>query len=1101
MRHLALLLPLALGCRTFINEGEQTERLAEFDRDGDGAYDADRGGDDCDDADPTALPGGTEVCDGVDNDCDGQIDEDLSADLWPDADGDGFGDAEAASERVCNGADGYAANNQDCDDANGQVKPGAAEQCNDLDDDCDGTVDNGFAQTWYADADTDGFGDPAATLSQCNPPSGYTDVGDDCDDTDPEVHPLAEEVCDGADNDCDGLTDADDDDISGLSVWYADTDGDGFGDAASEPVQGCEAPGEAWTDNAADCDDTNASTRPGAEDLCGDGLDNDCNGIPDDGAGLTWGVDGDGDGYGERGGLELVACDSPGAGWVPNVGDCDDGSPLVSPEAEERCNGNDDDCDGATDEEPSNTGWFVDSDGDGFGDPGAPAASCPPSSGPFAGHAPNATDCDDASAEVYPQAPESCADVGVDNDCDDDPTEEGIDPRPWYRDADADGFGLAADALLACAQPTGRVLEAGDCDDAQASVNPDADELCNSRDDDCDGLVDNGATDATPFYPDLDDDGFGSAGDPVNACARPPLRAPNSDDCDDADPQRRPGAAERCNELDDDCDGTVDEGSPPPATWYRDADNDGYGTPSTTQVACARPSGYVGAPGDCNDASAQINPGAAETCDAADRNCDGDAYAGATDTTTFYRDEDGDTWGRSSPTQAACVLPSGYAARQGDCLDTDAAVNPGGTERCNGKDDDCNGTIDGPASVDAGAWWPDRDGDTFGDSGASTRACAAPPAHVAGSGTADCDDTSAARFPGNPEVCDGVDNDCVGGVDLPAPASAPLWYRDADADNVGGATSQRACAKPTGFVASTGDCDDADPDRFPGNSALACDDVTDADCDGEVDNDADGDGLSSDACGGSDCNDADPTKGLTCSAIELPGLLVWLDGDEPRGAGVSVSDNAAINTWTNLANPSANAVVFYGNPYYKSGEYNGNGVVWTDNDAFQLANLSLPPHRTVILAGRVEEGGNNAPYPMAWRHNQADGMWWRSTSPSNKDLASGFGAEASTSVVSAEDDWYYLEMVSAPLGQTLRGLKLGSGGPWSNGSRLAVVSLAASNSGTLYLGGKENSANRRSNSRWLIVLVYDRALTTTELAAIRAELGARFNDNALSSGP
>ncbi len=126
--------------------------------------------------------------------------------------------------------------------------------------------------TWYADADGDGFGGPL-TVEACEAPAGFLDQSTDCDDLDATSHPEAEELCDGADNDCDGELD---EDAGDLSSFYADADADGFGDPGAESLA-CAAP-EGTVSDASDCDDGDASVYPGALEVCGDGHLNDCDG-------------------------------------------------------------------------------------------------------------------------------------------------------------------------------------------------------------------------------------------------------------------------------------------------------------------------------------------------------------------------------------------------------------------------------------------------------------------------------------------------------------------------------------------------------------------------------------------------------------------------------------------------------------------------------------------------------------------------------------------------------------------------------------------------------------------------------------------------------
>ena len=161
----------------------------------------------------------------------------------------------------------------------------------------------------------------------------------DCDDNNPAVNPDAVEVCDGIDNNCDGLIDDDDPNVIGQSIWYADTDHDDFGNS-SETLTQCAQPIGYVADNT-DCDDTNELIYPGAPDIPGNGIDEDCDGEDL----LIWYQDSDGDSYGNPD-VSMESVTQP-PGYVADNTDCDDTNELIYPGAPEiPNNGIDEDCNG-----------------------------------------------------------------------------------------------------------------------------------------------------------------------------------------------------------------------------------------------------------------------------------------------------------------------------------------------------------------------------------------------------------------------------------------------------------------------------------------------------------------------------------------------------------------------------------------------------------------------------------------------------------------------------------------------------------------------------------------------------------------------------------
>ncbi len=286
-----------------------------------------------------------------------------------DIDGDGFPGPQCPGQEVA-----------DCDDTDASVFPGALEAVDGVDDDCDGDVDEGTV-AWDHDGDC---ACPAWACTGSSNPDCQRVEGGDCDDADPNNAPRLPEVCDGADNDCDGVPD------DGLPVlsWWPDVDGDGFGSQVAAPVVTCAGAPPGTVANNADCDDLRASVAPSLAEVECDGLDNDCDPSTDDG------VDRDRDG-------------------VHHCFDCDDDDSRRSPAHEEICDDRDNDCDGQADDGLDFDEYWRDRDGDGYGDEGStPIELCEP----IPGWVDNDDDCHDGSRSIHPGANEWPCD-GVDNDC------------------------------------------------------------------------------------------------------------------------------------------------------------------------------------------------------------------------------------------------------------------------------------------------------------------------------------------------------------------------------------------------------------------------------------------------------------------------------------------------------------------------------------------------------------------------------------------------------------------------------------------------------------------------------------------------------------
>jgi len=266
----------------------------------------------------TCVPA-TEVCDGTDNDCDGQIDEGLTSTPTTcgvgvcaatgqstcqggktvdtctagtpqtegpvgdpkcgdslDNDCDGTTDAADAScsatPSVCidRDGDGYGANGDpscpkgtaiDCNDRKAAVNPGAVDVCDGVDNNCNGQKDENGTNTYYKDADRDGYGDPSVSIQSCKKPRRYVTDNTDCNDSKRKIHPGAKEICDGKDNSCDGQID------EGVQkTFYLDADRDGYGNPSAS-IQSCRAP-EGYVKNNTDCSDISSTVHAGTSGIC-----------------------------------------------------------------------------------------------------------------------------------------------------------------------------------------------------------------------------------------------------------------------------------------------------------------------------------------------------------------------------------------------------------------------------------------------------------------------------------------------------------------------------------------------------------------------------------------------------------------------------------------------------------------------------------------------------------------------------------------------------------------------------------------------------------------------------------------------------------------
>jgi hypothetical protein len=665
-----------------------------------------------------------------------------------DLDGDGFGVGPG-----CAGGD--------CADDDPDSFLGATETCNGLDDDCDGAVDESV----------EGMGTPCNTLQM----GACADGRLECRAGAPTCAPIAQasvELCNGVDDDCDGDIDEDDDGQPLRATCYE-------GDPLTIDVGRCTAGVRTCRDAAyGRCE---GMQLPSGVELC-NGLDDDCDGATD-----------------EESIEQGVACNTgqPGVCAVGTT-ECRDAAPrcvaTLSPVAE-LCNGLDDDCDGIADD---GIGGLAEPCIVGTGECRAVGITVCDAENP-AGPPVCTTDAGTPVAELC---------NGLDDDCDGS-TDEGFEPLGRVCRL---GVGeCAAVGVWQCNpdRPAGSVV-------CSASTGAPTSELCNGLDDDCDGQPDNG---------------FTQLGEPcttgLGICNRPGRFVCSDDETAAPLCNAVPAApqTEVCNGFDDNCDGSIDNLPEAPLCPLQ------LGVCAGARQICTGSGGFL----TCSTVNYGIRYEAVEvSCDGFDNDCDGEvdnvdvdrdgevaAACGGLDCddrsplvgTGFEEicgdgvdnDCDGVAENRDSDDDSYIAVACGGT----DCNDASAAVYPGNTETCGDRlDNDCDGSIDNR----------DDDGDSF--------------LAVACGGT-DCDDDDDRRFPGNPEVCDLVDNDCNTLVD----------DKDADADTY----RDVACGGT--------DCRDNDPLVNPG-VAEVCGDSIDNDCSGvSNDRDVDRDGFRDVACGGTDCGD------------------------------------------------------------------------------------------------------------------------------------------------------------------------------------------------------------------------------------------------------
>lgn len=611
-----------------------------------------------------------------------------------------------------------------------------------------------------------------------------------------------------------------------LIIYYADTDGDGYGDP-NNTIE-AEAQPEGYVANDDDCNDNNPAINPAASELCDVlNVDEDCDGLSDNNDYFPVGQqvfyrDFDNDSYGNPNEL-TNACDMP-AGFITNDDDCDDTNVNVNPGMPEQCDALnlDEDCDGLSDNDDyfpiGQLVFYRDLDNDSYGNPNELTNACDL---PF-GFVLNNGDCNDTNFNINPGVEEQCDEDNIDENCNGVSDNQDYFPLGqlvWYRDQDDDGYGNDVEFTNACDKPFGFTVQGGDCDDVNAAANPDQTEICNDIDDDCDVLVDEGLENF--YYQDLDGDGFGTTALVVEDCEMPIGFASNKDDCDDGDSNVNPTASETCNEVDDDCDELIDEDVQ--NIYYIDNDGDFWGSDAEIALACNLPEGFASNKDDCDDNNNQINPAGTEQCNEVDDNCDQNIDEGIE--LVYYIDADQDFWGDPNASIiGGCTAPSGYVSNNGDCDDSSDLISPAGTESCNGVDDNCDLSIDEGVLL---TFYQDNDLDGFGG---NTEVMACEITSGLSANNTDCNDTNGAVKPGATEVCNSIDDDCDNSVDEGLLLS---FFLDNDLDGYGSNTIIYACSAGPGKVYNHNDCNDNNAAVNPGATEV-CNGIDD-DCDNKVD--------------------------------------------------------------------------------------------------------------------------------------------------------------------------------------------------------------------------------------------------------------------------